>query len=66
MVNQSYFLGTTTGMLPAEHLRRELSHLLIIKLLKRNNFLTGFITIMAAADREYYAYPFFVDLKKKE
>jgi CubicO group peptidase (beta-lactamase class C family) len=66
MVNQSYFLGTTTGMLPAEHLRKELSHLLIIKLLKKNNFLTGFITIMAAADREYYAYPFFVDLKKKE
>jgi CubicO group peptidase (beta-lactamase class C family) len=65
MVNRGYFLGTTTGILPVTHLRRQLSHLLILKLLKKNDSLTGFITTMAAADREYYAYPFFVDLKKK-
>jgi CubicO group peptidase (beta-lactamase class C family) len=66
MVNQNYFLGTTTGILPAGHLRKEFGHLLILKLLKKNNLLTGTITAMAAADREYYAYPFFLDLKKRE
>lgn len=66
MVNQNYFLGTTSGTLPAEHLRKELSHLLIIKLLKENRSMTGFITLMAAAEREYYAYPFYINLKKKE
>ena len=66
MSNKDYFLGTTTGILPASHLRRELSHLLILKLLRRGKNLTGFATIMAAANREYYAYPFFVDLKKQE
>jgi CubicO group peptidase (beta-lactamase class C family) len=64
MVNSGYFLGTTTGILPVTHLRRQLSHLLILKLLKKNDSLTGFIAAMAAADREYYAYPFFVNLKK--
>jgi CubicO group peptidase (beta-lactamase class C family) len=66
MVNQNYFIGTTTGILPATHLRKEFSHLLILKLLKKNNLLTGTITTMAAANREYYAYPFFMDLKKRE
>jgi CubicO group peptidase (beta-lactamase class C family) len=66
MVNQGYFVGTTTGILPAGNLRRQLSHLLILKLLRKNEFLSGFVTLMAAADREYYAYPFFVDLKKRK
>lgn len=66
MVNQGYFLGTTTGMLPGTHLRKEFSHLLILKLLKKNKLLTGTITAMAAADREYYAYPYFINLKKRE
>ncbi len=66
MVNKNYFIGTTTGMLPATHLRKEFSHLLILKLLKKNNLLTGTITAMAAAGREYYAYPFFMNLKKRE
>jgi CubicO group peptidase (beta-lactamase class C family) len=65
MINQGYFLGTTTGMLPVTHLRKEFGHLLILKLLKKNNLLTGTITTMAAADREYYAYPFFVELRKR-
>lgn len=66
MINQNYFLGTTTGVLPVKHIRKQLSHLLILKLLKENRSLTGFATLMAAADREYYAYPFYVNLKKKE
>jgi len=64
MINAKYFIGTTTGILPANHLRREFGHLLIMKLLKRDNSLTGTITILAAAAREYYAYPFYIDLKK--
>jgi len=66
MVHQNYFSGTTTGILPAAHIRKEFSHLLILKLLKKDNVLSGTITAYAAATREYYAYPFFMDLKKRE
>jgi len=66
MVNQNYFLGTTSGVIPATHLRKEFSHLLILKLIKTNDLLKGTINVMAAANREYYSYPFFVNLKKRQ
>lgn len=63
-INRNRFIGTGVGKLPASNLRRKFSQLLTIKLLKNKNQLTGTITTLAAADREYYAYPYYLYLEK--
>ncbi|MEO1652827.1 MAG: serine hydrolase domain-containing protein, partial [Bacteroidota bacterium] len=57
-VNQNYFIGTGIATLPASHLREGLRHLFSLKLLKQGRRLRGTIIHMAAAEREYYAYPY--------
>ena len=54
------------GILPSNDLRREYSHFLSLKLLKNENKLTGTIVALAAANREYYAYPFYIKLEKQK
>lgn len=63
-VNHNRFIGTGIGKLPASNLRKEFSHLLSFKLLKNGTKLTGTITTLATADREYYAYPYYMQLEK--
>jgi hypothetical protein len=36
-----------------------------LKLYKNGNILSGTIVALAAAEREYYAYPFYIRLEKK-
>lgn len=63
---QNSSIGLILGTLPYEGLRKEYSHLLSLKLYKKDNELTGTIVALPAAEREYYAYPFHVELKKTE
>lgn len=65
MHNQQAFLGTGTGELPVASRRKEYRHILSLKLLRKKQQLSGTITMLAAAPREYYAYPFFIELEKK-
>lgn len=65
MINNNSFLGTTSGNLPSSDLRKEYNHLLSLKLIKQKDRLSGTITAMAAASREYYAYPYAIELYKK-
>lgn len=62
-VNQNYFIGTGTGELPTPDKRR-LPHLLSFKLFKDQDLLKGTIVNMAAAEREYYARPYFIELSR--
>ena len=63
-INQGYFIGTGTGDLPAKD-SRENPHLLSLKLYKEENTLKGTIISMAAAEREYYARPYYIQLTKE-
>ena len=54
------------GILPSKDIRREYSHFMSLKLLKNANILTGTIVAIAAADREYYAYPFYIKFEKQK
>lgn len=62
MLKQNYFLGTGMGELPASDNRKGRRHLLSFKLLRIGNQLKGTIVALAAADREYYAYPFYIEM----
>lgn len=64
ITNQNSFIGLLQGTLPYSNLRKEHSHLLSLKLLKENEKLRGTIVALPAADREYYAYPFHIELSK--
>jgi hypothetical protein len=65
IVNKDFFIGMFPGVLPSKNLRREFSQIMSLKLYKKGNILSGAIVALAAANREYYAYPFYVRLKKK-
>ena len=65
LTNDNSFIGLFLGELPNEKMRSEHSHLLSLKLLKSGNELNGTIVALAAAEREYYAYPFHVNLVKE-
>lgn len=64
-VNQEYFIGTGIGDLPASDVRKQYPHLLSLKLYKTANTLKGTLINMAAAQREYYAHPYYIELKKQ-
>ena len=66
LVNQNYFMGMFPGILPVKDIRREFSHFMSLKLLKDGGNLRGTVVAMAAAEREYYAYPFYVELQKQK
>lgn len=63
-LNQNYFIGTGMGELPASDKRAKHQHLLSLKLYKEGNKLKGIIVNLAAAKREYYAHPFYIELEK--
>ena len=65
LVNQSSFIGTFPGDLPADDIRHEFSQFLSLKLIKQHNILSGTIVALAAANREYYAYPFYIKLERE-
>jgi len=66
IVKNGYFVGMVPGLLPGKDIRREFSHLMSLKLLRDGHTLRGTIVTLAAAEREYYAYPFYVELQKQE
>lgn len=65
LVNKNSFIGMFPGDLPSDDIRHELSQFMSLKLYKNANVLSGTIVAMAAADREYYAYPFYIRLERK-
>jgi len=65
LTNQGSFIGLFLGQLPHPKLRREFSHLLSLKLLKQGNEMRGTVVALAAAQREYYAYPLQITLTKE-
>jgi CubicO group peptidase (beta-lactamase class C family) len=65
IVNREFFIGMFPGILPSKDIRREFSQIMSLKLFKRGDRLSGAIVALAAANREYYAYPFRISLKKK-
>ena len=66
IVKQDYFLGMFPGILPAQDIRREFSHFMSLKLRKEGDTLSGTVVAMAAAEREYYTYPFYIELQKQK
>ncbi|MGF7141542.1 serine hydrolase domain-containing protein [Roseimarinus sediminis] len=64
LVNQKSFIGMFPGDLPSNDIRHEFSQFLSLKLIKNDNVLSGQIVALAAADREYYAYPYYIRLEK--
>jgi CubicO group peptidase (beta-lactamase class C family) len=65
IVNKEFFVGMFPGNLPSKDIRREFSQILSLKLYKKGKTLSGAIVALAAASREYYAYPFYIKLEKK-
>ena len=63
-INQDYFIGTGIGELPASDKRKNHQHLLSFKLYKDGTSMKGTIINLAAAKREYYARPYYIELKK--
>lgn len=65
MVNKNSFIGMFPGDLPSKDIRHEFSQFMSLKLIKNGNVLSGTIVALAAADREYYAYPYYIKLIKE-
>ena len=65
LVNGNSFLGMYPGNLPSEDIRHEFSQFLSLKLIKKGNMLSGTVVALAASEREYYAYPYYIKLKKE-
>ncbi|MDP3311789.1 serine hydrolase [Lutibacter sp.] len=65
LVNKNSFIGMFPGNLPSVDIRHELSQFMSLKLYKDANVLSGTIVAIAAANREYYAYPFYIKLERK-
>ena len=65
LTNQGSFIGLFLGELPSSAVRKEISHLLSLKLLKEGDQLRGTVVALGATAREYYAYPFAVELSKE-
>jgi CubicO group peptidase (beta-lactamase class C family) len=65
IINGTAFIGMLPGNLPSTQLRKEYSQILVLKLIREGSRLSGSVTALAAAQREYYAYPFYMELEKK-
>ncbi len=65
IVNDNSFIGMLPGNLPSARIQKEFSQFLSLKLYKNKDTLSGTIVALAAAEREYYAYPFAIKLKKQ-
>jgi CubicO group peptidase (beta-lactamase class C family) len=65
LVNKNSFIGMFPGDLPSDDIRHEFSQFMSLKLFKNDNILSGTIVALAAADREYYAYPYYIRLEKQ-
>jgi CubicO group peptidase (beta-lactamase class C family) len=65
IVNREFFVGMFPGNLPSKDIRREFSQIMSLKLFKSGDRLSGAIVALAAASREYYAYPFYIKLERK-
>ena len=66
LVNQGYFVGTGVGELSTSSEKDCNQHLLSFKLFKTGNSLKGQIISLAAADREYYALPYPINLERTD
>ena len=65
MINQGYFIGTGMGPLPDITGREANNRLLSLKLHRSDeNTLRGTLVGIGIAEREYYAYPYFMELVK--
>ena len=60
----NHFIGMVPGDIPAQDIRSGLSHFLSLKLLQKQNMMTGVLTALPAAEREYYAHSYYIKLKK--
>lgn len=65
LVNKKVFIGMFPGDIPSNDIRHEFSQFMSLKLVKRGNVLSGAIVALAAAEREYYAYPYYIQLEKE-
>ncbi|MBW1294808.1 serine hydrolase domain-containing protein [Aquimarina litoralis] len=65
LVNKNSFLGMYPGDLPSEDIRHEFSQFLSLKLIKEGNILSGIVVALAASEREYYAYPYYIKFQKE-
>jgi CubicO group peptidase (beta-lactamase class C family) len=65
-INKNSFIGMFPGILPANGIRRAYSHFMNLKLICQGNKLTGTIVAIPASEREYYAYPYYVQLEKEK
>jgi len=65
IINKESFIGMYPGTLPSKDIKKEFSQIMSLKLYKTNKTLSGTIVALAASNREYYAYPFYIKLEKK-
>jgi CubicO group peptidase (beta-lactamase class C family) len=65
IINKESFIGMFPGTLPSKDIRKEFSQIMSLKLYKKGRTLSGTIVALAASNREYYAYPFYIKLEKK-
>lgn len=65
LVNENSFIGMFPGNLPSDAIRHEFSQFISLKLFKQDDVLSGTVVSLAAAEREYYAYPFYIRLEKE-
>ncbi|MEO9070111.1 MAG: serine hydrolase domain-containing protein [Ginsengibacter sp.] len=65
IINKGSFIGMFPGTLPSNDIRQEFSQIMSLHLFKKGRILSGTIVSLAAAAREYYAYPYYIKLEKK-
>ncbi|MCH2085463.1 MAG: beta-lactamase family protein [Saprospiraceae bacterium] len=65
LVNKNSFLGMYPGNLPSKNIRHQFSQFLSLKLIKKENILSGIVVSLPASEREYYAYPYYIKLKRE-
>ncbi|MEM8526052.1 MAG: hypothetical protein AAGG68_15545 [Bacteroidota bacterium] len=65
LVNKQSFTGLYLGNLPSKDIRHEFSQFLSLKLIRNENTLSGTVVALPASAREYYAYPYYIKLRKE-
>ena len=65
LVNKNSFIGMFPGDLPSDDIRHEFSQFMSLKLYKHGDVLSGTISALAAAEKEYYSYPYYIRLEKQ-
>lgn len=63
-MDDDQLIGIVGGRLPSADLSRSMDHLNKLTLVRKGDFLRGFVTALAADERERYAFSFPVTLKK--